>query len=104
LPLVMSYHTHLPAYMRTYFTRPWNKLLEWWVWVVLRIAHSFADVTLVTSPQMQDELHRRHHIANVELWPKGINTTRFHPDYKSTEMRHRMMTGHGRQRQHDPSS
>jgi glycosyltransferase involved in cell wall biosynthesis len=106
LPLVMSYHTHLPAYLWIYFRKPWNSLLEWlewleWpVWFSLGITHSFANVTLVPSSQMQDELHRQHHIANVELWPKGINTTRFHPDYKSTEMHQCMMTG-GAGR-HDP--
>ena len=93
IPLVMSYHTHLPVYARSYFPAPWNRLFEWLAWVGLRIAHSMADLTLVTSPQLAEEF-RAHRIPRCHVWPKGIDTARFHPKYKSDGMRFRMTNGH----------
>jgi sulfoquinovosyltransferase len=62
-------------------------------WDLLRFAHSRADLTLVTSPQMQQEL-QANGIPRVEVWRKGIDTERFHPSFKSTTMRERMSDGH----------
>jgi sulfoquinovosyltransferase len=91
IPLVMSYHTHLPAYVRIYFASPWNKVLEWIAWRIIQSTHSWADLTVVTSPQMGDEL-QQHGIPNV-IWPKGVNTTQFHPRFQSQKMKSRMMDG-----------
>jgi len=88
--LVMSYHTNLPLYVRNYFTRTsWLEHLVWWL---IRFAHYFADLTLVTSPQMQEQLEE-HGICRVEVWRKGINTTKFHPRFRDTEMRNKMSQG-----------
>ena len=98
LPLVMSYHTHLPVYIRSYFASssswlpPWNSLFERATWKILQLMHSFADLTLVTSPQMAQEMTNKR-IANIVVWKKGINTTRFHPSHKSFAMRERMSDG-----------
>jgi sulfoquinovosyltransferase len=62
-------------------------------WDLLRYAHSRADLTLVTSPQMQEEL-RAHGIPRVEVWRKGIDTERFHPSFYNQAMRERMSDGH----------
>lgn len=91
IPLLMSYHTHLPVYLRTYLPYPWNAIGEWITWRLLRWAHQFADLTVVTSPQMEHALDE-HGIPSV-LWPKGVNTTQFHPQFKSQEMRHQMSQG-----------
>jgi sulfoquinovosyltransferase len=62
VPLVLSYHTHLPVYARNYGTKSWPlkwlgaDMLEVCSWKLIRMVHSNADLTLVTSPQMQDEL------------------------------------------------
>ena len=62
-------------------------------WDLLRYAHSRADLTLVTSPQMQQEL-QANGIPRVEVWRKGIDTERFHPSFATASMRERMTNGH----------
>ena len=86
----MSYHTHLPSYGK-------NDLgfipgIESFCWAALRWVHKFADMTLVTSPQMQQEL-TENGIQRVEVWRKGIDTDRFHPRFRSDEMRSKMTEG-----------
>ena len=61
-------------------------------WDLLRFAHSRADLTLVTSPQMKEELEANG-IPRVDVWRKGIDTERFHPSFFSTEMRDFMTDG-----------
>ena len=62
VPLVLGYHTHLPAYAWNYANSPdWTRTMgpdfcEWLSWKVLRMAHSMTDLTLVTSPQIAAEL------------------------------------------------
>lgn len=62
-------------------------------WDLLRFAHSRADLTLCTSPQMKEELEANG-IPRVAVWRKGIDTERFHPDFKNQEMRMKMSDGH----------
>lgn len=85
IPLLMSYHTHLPSYSANYL--PWAPLEI--SWSLLRWVHSRADLTLVTSPQLQQELID-HGIPRCEVWRKGIDTIRFDPKFKSDEMRNKM--------------
>ena len=87
-PIVLSYHTHLPVYLQSYL--PW--LPTRWVWKLIRSVHSFADLTLVTSPQLEQEFHS-HGIPRVRVWQKGIDTKRFHPFYSCKKMRRRMAGG-----------
>jgi sulfoquinovosyltransferase len=91
IPLLVSYHTHLPTYIRTYLGSPWNTIGEWIVWRLLRWLHWFADLTVVTSPQIAADLDC-HGIRSV-VWPKGVNTTQFHPQFESREMRNQMSQG-----------
>lgn len=91
IPLVMSYHTHLPSYGKNYLG--FIPKVESICWDLLRWAHSRADLTLVTSPQMKAEL-QANGIPRVEVWRKGIDTERFDPKYKSEKMRERMSDGH----------
>ncbi|KAI2505958.1 Glycosyltransferase Family 4 [Fragilaria crotonensis] len=90
IPLVMSYHTHLPSYGKNYLS--FIPAIESICWELLRLAHNRADLTLCTSPQMKQEL-TENGIQNVEVWRKGIDTERFHPKFKSMEMRSRMSDG-----------
>jgi sulfoquinovosyltransferase len=86
----MSYHTNLPVYVRNYFTRfAWLEHVVWWL---IRLAHFFADLTLVTSPQMKEEF-QQHGVQRVDVWKKGINTKRFHPQYRDRDMRIKMSQG-----------
>ena len=90
VPLVISYHTHLPVYASNYmgFVPGATKI----AWGLLRWVHSRADLTLVTSPQMQQEL-KDNGIPRVEVWRKGIDTERFNPSFRSDEMREKMTDG-----------
>jgi sulfoquinovosyltransferase len=87
----MSYHTHLPSYGKNYLG--FIPGIESMCWELLRWAHSRADLTLVTSPQMKQEL-MDNGIPRVEVWRKGIDTERFHPSFKSKEMRAKMTDNH----------
>ena len=90
IPLLISYHTHLPSYARNYFSFfPYPEELAW---TLLRWVHSRADLTLCTSPQMKEELVENG-IPRVEVWRKGIDTVRFDPKFRSQEMRHKMTDG-----------
>lgn len=90
IPLLLSYHTHLPLYGRNYMG--YVPGIEEMAWYALRFVHNRADLTLVTSPQMKDEM-MAHGIANVDVWRKGIDTVRFHPRYKNTSNMRRRMLG-----------
>ena len=52
MPLVQSYHTHLPVYIPRY---TWAGLVKP-MWDIIRIWTKKADVTMVTSTILQDEL------------------------------------------------
>jgi sulfoquinovosyltransferase len=86
----MSYHTHLPSYGKNYLS--FIPGVESICWELLRMAHNRADLTLVTSSQMKEEL-MKNGINNVEVWRKGIDTERFHPSFCSEDMRSRMTDG-----------
>lgn len=91
IPLVMSYHTHLPSYGKNYLG--FIPGIEEFAWFLLRFAHTRCDLTLVTSPQMRDELVANG-IPRVDVWRKGIDTVRFDPKFKSTAWREKMSGGH----------
>ena len=98
IPLVMSYHTHLPVYARSYFIYPFNRLLEYLAWYALLIVHWFADLTLVTSPQIADEFREHYDRASLppiplRVWKKGVDTKKFHPKNRELQMRIRMAAG-----------
>ena len=90
IPLVMSYHTHLPMYSEKYFG--FIPGIVWASWACIRWGHSKADLTLVTSPQMQQEL-MEHNVPRVEVWRKGVDSERFHPKYQDAETRKEMTDG-----------
>lgn len=88
-PLIASYHTHLPVYADYYnvsFIKPV-------LWAYFRILHNRADLNLCTSKTIQKEL-TEHKIKQVELWDRGVDTEKFHPDKYSGEMRDRLTQGH----------
>jgi glycosyltransferase involved in cell wall biosynthesis len=82
IPLLASYHTHLPKYLKSY------KLgaLEGTLWSLLRQVHNRAQLNLCTSTAMVTEL-KNHGIERVDLWQRGVDTETFHPSRRSDEMR-----------------
>ena len=91
IPLLLSYHTHLPLYGRNYMG--FVPGIEEFSWALLRFCHSRADLTLVTSPQMKEEMESNG-IPRVDVWRKGIDTVRFDPKFYSETMRNTMTDGH----------
>ncbi|NER38610.1 MAG: glycosyltransferase [Oscillatoria sp. SIO1A7] len=89
VPLVASYHTHLPRYLHHYGLG----MLEPVMWELLKGAHNQAELNLCTSSAMVDEL-RGHGILRVDLWQRGVDTELFEPDLTSREMRSRLSDGH----------
>jgi sulfoquinovosyltransferase len=72
VPLVMSYHTDIAAYAKSYL--PWMpNVIEAFAHWLVRTLHSFADLTLCTSPQLRKELLGLG-VPRVDVWQKGINT------------------------------
>jgi glycosyltransferase involved in cell wall biosynthesis len=88
LPLVASYHTHLPKYLEHYGLG----MLEGFLWELLKGAHNQAILNLCTSSAMVNELRDRG-IERVDLWQRGVDTETFHPDRASTAMRDLLSQG-----------
>jgi glycosyltransferase involved in cell wall biosynthesis len=88
VPLVASYHTHLPKYLHHYGLG----MLEGLLWELLKGGHNQADLNLCTSNAMVQELSE-HGIERVKLWQRGVDTETFHPDRATPEMRHYLSKG-----------
>jgi glycosyltransferase involved in cell wall biosynthesis len=85
IPLVASYHTHLPQYLHHYGLG----MLEELLWGLLRSAHNQAQLNLCTSTAMVQEL-TAHGIERVDLWQRGVDTEMFQPHLVSPKMRSRL--------------
>lgn len=88
LPLLASFHTDLPNYVRHLnlsFLTPVSKS-------ILRDIHNLAHVNLCTSTQMMASA-RSIGIRRVRLWPRAIDTVRYHPSRRSEAMRQRLTDG-----------
>lgn len=72
VPLVLSYHTDLAGYAKAYFPMFKNVAASVCQWLVKRM-HSMADLTLCTSPQLQEDMQKLG-VRRVDVWQKGINT------------------------------
>lgn len=88
LPLVASYHTHLPKYLEHYGMG----MLEPLLWELLKAAHNQARLNLCTSTAMVEELSEKG-IQHTALWQRGVDTEMFRPELASEGMRRRL---HGR--------
>jgi hypothetical protein len=53
IPLLMSYHTHLPMYAKIYLPVPGSVALANFL---LNTVLNHADLTLVTSPQLKEQV------------------------------------------------
>lgn len=89
LPLVASYHTHIPRYLDLYPAWRWGKSAVWWQ---IRRNHALADVNLVTSETMRAELGHQG-LQNLHTLRRGVDTERYHPRFASAEMRERLTGG-----------
>jgi len=88
IPLVISYHTNLPAYLSYYRLG----FLQSATWKLMRIRHGRADLNLCTSTPMMEEL-AEHNIDRLALWERAVDADRFHPSRRSAEMRSTLSQG-----------
>ncbi|AKG73070.1 glycosyltransferase family 4 protein [Salinicoccus halodurans] len=89
IPLVSSYHTHLPKYLDYYTIYKPAKPLLWWY---IRRNHKNADVNLVTSKAIRDELDAEG-IKRLDIIPRGVDVINRHPDFRDDAMRYRLTGG-----------
>jgi glycosyltransferase involved in cell wall biosynthesis len=89
IPLVASYHTHLPQYLHHYGLG----MLEGVMWELIKASHNQAQLNLCTSTAMMEQL-TAHGVERVDLWQRGVDTETFHPDLASVEMRSHLSQGH----------
>ena len=89
VPVVASYHTHLPQYIHHYGLGA----LEGVLWELLKALHNQAQLNLCTSTAMVQELVD-HGIERVDLWQRGVDTEMFQPHLSSSQMRSRLSQGH----------
>ena len=85
IPLIASYHTHLPKYLEHYGMG----MLEPLLWELLKAAHNQALLNLCTSTAMVNELKDKG-IQRTALWQRGVDTLSFRPDLRSEKMREKL--------------
>ncbi len=90
VPLVASYHTHLPKYLEHYGMGMFEPLL----WELLKAAHNQAALNLCTSTAMVEELSQ-HGIQHTALWQRGVDTDLFRPEWRNPAMRRKLTGVHG---------
>ena len=86
IPLIASYHTHLPKYLEHYGMG----MLEPLLWELLKAAHNQALLNLCTSNAMVDELENKG-IQRTALWQRGVDTDSFKPEFRSKSMRKKLL-------------
>ena len=86
IPLIASYHTHLPKYLEHYGMG----MLEPLLWELLKAAHNQAILNLCTSTAMVKELSEKG-IQQTALWQRGVDTETFRPELRNSSMRNRLL-------------
>ena len=85
IPLIASYHTHLPKYLEHYGMG----MLEPLLWELLKAAHNQALLNLCTSTAMVNELEDKG-IQRTALWQRGVDTENFRPELRNEKMREKL--------------
>ena len=85
IPIVMSYHTNFDQYLSHYGLT----LLEEPLWQYMKWFHSFASVNFCPSYNTLSKLTFRG-IQNLAVWSRGIDRSRFSPDFRSDALRRQL--------------
>jgi len=94
LPVILSYHTHVPEYVKHYGLGIFGVLLSWFLMMLAIFGQNKCTLSLVTSSAMRDELKECGVVnTEIEVWQKGVDTELFTPCKGSREMRQRLMPG-----------
>lgn len=90
VPVVASFHTHIPRYLAHYGLGRFETL----AWDALRSIHNQAEINLCISTPIATELGERG-IERVAVgWRGGVDADLFHPRRASRAMRERLTEGH----------
>jgi glycosyltransferase involved in cell wall biosynthesis len=89
VPILASFHTHVPRYARYYG----GGFIEPVLWAYLRAVHNQAQLNLCPSTETLKEL-RAHGFERVRWWQRGIDTERFSPGPRDAALRARLSGGH----------
>lgn len=81
IPAVASYHTHFDRYL-AYYNIQW---MESMLWKYLTWFHQPFERIYVPSPSTQKHLEHRG-FEHLEVWSRGVDISRFHPDVNRTEV------------------
>jgi glycosyltransferase involved in cell wall biosynthesis len=73
LPFTTSFHTRFPEYISARLP-----VRESWIWAALRAFHGASQAVMAATPALTNELRARG-FRNVVLWPRGVDTSQFHP-------------------------
>ncbi|MEU7137408.1 glycosyltransferase family 1 protein [Streptomyces sp. NPDC046261] len=87
VPVVAVYQTDVAGYARTYLGMGENV-----AWRRLRTVHRAADRTLAPSAAAARDL-ALHGVPRVRLWPRGVDSERFHPARRDLELRRALAPG-----------
>lgn len=90
LPALAVYQTDLPGYARAY--RAGQGLGEAVAWHRIRTVHRAAARTLAPSTPAAQDL-TAHGIPRVHLWPRGVDSVRFHPGHRDAALHRRLAPG-----------
>jgi glycosyltransferase involved in cell wall biosynthesis len=88
VPLVISSHTNLPAYLRYYRLGALEKL----TWMLMRERHRRSNLNLCTSTVTMNDLHT-HGIKDLALWDRAVDSNLFAPSAGSAETRNLLSNG-----------
>jgi glycosyltransferase involved in cell wall biosynthesis len=91
IPIILSYHTHVPEYIKHYGLGILGDFLSWFFWVLVRNGQNWSNLTVVTSQAMGDELKENGIVNEIKVWRRGVDTETYHPCKASKEMRRKLM-------------
>ncbi|MFH8384386.1 glycosyltransferase family 4 protein [Kitasatospora sp. NPDC018058] len=90
VPAVAVYQTDLAGYAHAY--RAGRGLGEAAAWRRIRAVHRAAARTLAPSTPASQDL-TAHGVPRVQLWPRGVDSVRFHPRHRDEALRRALAPG-----------
>ncbi|MFD8694887.1 glycosyltransferase family 4 protein [Kitasatospora purpeofusca] len=90
LPIVAVYQTDLAGYAHAY--RAGRGLGEAAAWHRIRTVHGLAARTLAPSTPAAQDL-TAHGVSRVQLWPRGVDSARFHPRHRDEALHRALAPG-----------
>ena len=82
IPLVMSYHTDFPSYLKSYKI----DFLKNSVWKYFKWFYNQAEIVFVPAKEIEQELNKKG-INNTKIWTRGIYIKKFNPTFRSKILR-----------------